>query len=96
MAKQVGENAAQRQIRLLEQLNKELIPPGMPAEIILEQHRSGDGRLSLRIEQAGEVMLTTLWHFESAKQLEAYLVASSLERLLMTIEQQRGEEDLDS
>jgi len=86
--RKVGENAAEKLHRLVDQVNAELIPPGDSGEIQLKLYGGGKGDITLS-QALGPVDGTaTLYSFNSLEDAVRWLEGGSLCRLVMSLASQ--------
>jgi 23S rRNA U2552 (ribose-2'-O)-methylase RlmE/FtsJ len=78
--KAIGENALNRSVRLLRELNEKLIKSGNQE---IELRLSGDGSGQLALLEGGEVLVSgyTLFEFDSTDQLVKFLEADALTQM---------------
>ena len=85
--RQVGENAAQRIVRLLAKFNAEMVEEGSGNRI--DATFSGDGTGELVLKSPNMLGEEILYGFGSLEQLAKFLEARPLNRLVMAVERAR-------
>ena len=81
MSKQIGENAAQKLVRLLAKFNREMVAEGSGDSIEVRFTGEGDGSLMYFSDHDG----TSLYGFTCLEDMTKYLEMTPLNRLLASV-----------